>query len=385
MNFWFLLSIIDWVLFVPILFTVMYFTVFSIASLFSSHPHIPVSKRQNRFIVFIPSYRSDDTILSAVRAILGQTYPQRLFDVVVISDHQNEMTNFYLAQYPVTLLTPDFEHSSKSRSLIYAVNNLPQFKIYDVAVILDSDNVVLPEFLTQLNDAYETSGTKSIQVHRVCKDRNSPAIALGAIFEEINNSVFRRGHITLGLSSALSGGGMALDFEWFKKNIALTHGKCEDKELEALLLRDSIYVDYFDSILVFYEKNFSTKSLNFQRDRWNKKQSQTVFHNLKYVPFAIINKQYNFIDKMIQWILVPRTVMMTIILLMSVLLPFIYFSMAVKWWVLASFICFIFALATPDYLIDKNWNKMMLQTPRVIFASIYRYVHAVLSKKRVNR
>lgn len=385
MNFWFLLSIIDWVLFVPILFTVMYFTVFSIASLFSSHPHIPVSKRQNRFIVFIPSYRSDDTILSAVRAILGQTYPQRLFDVVVISDHQNEMTNFYLAQYPVTLLTPDFEHSSKSRSLIYAVNNLPQFKIYDVAVILDSDNVVLPEFLTQLNDAYETSGTKSIQVHRVCKDRNSPAIALGAIFEEINNSVFRRGHITLGLSSALSGGGMALDFEWFKNNIALTHGKCEDKELEALLLRDSIYVDYFDSILVFYEKNFSTKSLNFQRDRWNKKQSQTVFHNLKYVPFAIINKQYNFIDKMIQWILVPRTVMMTIILLMSVLLPFIYFSMAVKWWVLASFICFIFALATPDYLIDKNWNKMMLQTPRVIFASIYRYVHAVLSKKRVNR
>ena len=144
-------------------------------------------------------------------------------------------------------------------------------------------------------------------------------------------------------------------------------------------------MDYFDSILVFYEKNFSTKSLNFQRDRWNKKQSQTVFHNLKYVPFAIINKQYNFIDKMIQWILVPRTVMMTIILLMSVLLPFIYFSMAVKWWVLASFICFIFALATPDYLIDKNWNKMMLQTPRVIFASIYRYVHAVLSKKRVNR
>lgn len=385
MNFWFLLSIIDWVLFVPILFTVMYFTVFSIASLFSSHPHIPVSKRQNRFIVFIPSYRSDDTILSTVRAILGQTYPQRLFDVVVISDHQNEMTNFYLAQYPVTLLTPDFEHSSKSRSLIYAVNNLPQFKIYDVAVILDSDNVVLPEFLAQLNDAYETSGTKSIQVHRVCKDRNSPAIALGAIFEEINNSVFRRGHITLGLSSALSGGGMALDFEWFKNNIALTHGKCEDKELEALLLRDSIYVDYFDSILVFYDKNFSTKSLNFQRDRWNKKQSQTVFHNLKYVPFAIINKQYNFIDKMIQWILVPRTVMMTIILLMSVLLPFIYFSMAVKWWVLASFICFIFALATPDYLIDKNWNKMMLQTPRVIFASIYRYVHAVLSKKRVNR
>ncbi|MGN0220645.1 MAG: glycosyltransferase [Prevotella sp.] len=382
MNFWYILSIIDWVLFIPITFTVIYITVFSIASLFSSHSSIPVSKRQNRFIVFIPSYRSDDTILSTVRAILGQTYPQRLFDVVVISDHQQELTNFQLAQYPVTLLTPDFSHSSKARSLIYALNNLPQFKIYDVAVILDADNVVMPEFLAQLNDAYETSGTKAIQVHRVCKNRHSPIVALGATFEEINNSVFRRGHITLGLSSALSGSGMAFDFEWFKENIVLTRGKCEDKELEALLLRDSIYVDYFDSILVFYEMNFSIRSLNLQSDKRNKKHFKTVLHNLKYVPFAIINKQYNFIDKMIQWILVPRTVMMTVILLMSVVLPFIYFSVVVKWWVLASFICFIFALATPDYLIDKNWNKMMLQTPRVLFASIYRHIYSVLSRKR---
>lgn len=384
MDFWLILSILDWVLFIPILLTVMYFTVFSIASLFSNHPHIPASKRQNRFIVFIPSYRSDATILPTVRAILGQTYPQRLFDVVVISDHQNEMTNFHLAQYPITLLTPNFDHSSKSNSLIYAVNNLPQFKIYDVAVVLDADNVVLPEFLSQLNDAYETSGTKAIQVHRVCKDRNTPSIALGAIFEEINNSVFRRGHITLGLSSALSGSGMALDFEWFKKNIVLTRGKCEDKELEALLLRDSIYIDYFDSILVFYENNFSTKSLNFQQDRWNKSQFRTILHNLRFVPFAIINKKYNFIDKVIQWLLTPRTLMMTVILLMSIILPFIYFSMAVKWWILASFICFIFALATPDYLIDQNWNKMMLQTPRVFLTSIYRHIHSVRLKKHLN-
>lgn len=382
MNFWDILSVVDWVLFIPILFTVIYLTVFSVASLFSSHPNIPISKRQNRFIVFIHSYRSDDTILPTVRAILGQTYPQRLFDIVVISDHQQELTNFQLAQYPITLLTPDFSHSSKARSLIYALNNLPQFKIYDVAVVLDADNVVLPEFLAQLNDAYETSGTKAIQVHRVSKNRQSPIVALGATFEEINNSVFRRGHITLGLSSALSGGGMAFDFEWFKENIALTRGKCEDKELEALLLRDGIFVDYFDSILVFYEKNFSTRNLNLQHDRRSKRQFQTVLHNLKYVPFAIINKQYNFLDKMIQWLLVPRTILMAVILLMSVVLPFIYFSIAVKWWAIASFVCFIFALATPDYLIDNHWNSTMLQIPRVLLASLYRRISASLSRKR---
>ena len=159
MIFWKILFIIDAVLFVLMALTVAYMTFFAFASQFVKRPEIPKTKRLNRFIILIPSYKNDDVIERTVKSVLGQSYPQRLFDVVVISDRQSEMTNFRLAQYPITLLTPNFKHSTKVKSLQYAVNNLPQFKIYDLVVVLDADNIVLPEFLDEINNAYEYAGT----------------------------------------------------------------------------------------------------------------------------------------------------------------------------------------------------------------------------------
>src|SRR5574344_2305194 len=249
MDFWWILYIVDGLLFVTVTATVAYFTVFVIASQIKRGTKVVKSKRQNRIIVLIPAYKCDKVIERTVNSVLGQTYPQRLFDVVVISDHQSEITNFKLAQYPITLLTPNFKKSTKGKALQYAINNLPQFKIYDIVVVLDADNIVLPEFLEELNAAYEYAGTKAIQVHRLSKNRDTSSAILDATFEEINNSIFRLGHVAVGLPAAISGSGMAFDFNWFKDNIVKTNAAWEDKELEALLIRQHIYVDYFDHIL----------------------------------------------------------------------------------------------------------------------------------------
>ena len=125
MDFWWILFIIDGLMFAAVLLTVVYFTVFTIAAQFKRETKVIKSKRQNRFIVLIPAYKCDAVIERTVNSILGQVYPQRLFDVVVISDHMNEMTNFKLAQYPITLLTPNFKRSAKGKALQYAINNLP--------------------------------------------------------------------------------------------------------------------------------------------------------------------------------------------------------------------------------------------------------------------
>ena len=111
-DFWTFLFIIDWALFIAVALTIAYMTFFSFCSLFSRSHQVPKAKRQNRFIVLIPSYKNDKNILNTVKSILSQTYPQRLFDVTVVSDHQSEMTNMRLAQYTITLLTPNFEKSS---------------------------------------------------------------------------------------------------------------------------------------------------------------------------------------------------------------------------------------------------------------------------------
>ena len=362
-DFWVILYIIDWVLFVFVAGTVLYLGVFAIASLFNKKTEIPRTKKQNRFVVLIPSYRQDAVIEQTVVSILGQAYPQRMFDVTVISDHQSEMTNMRLAQYPITLLTPNFAESTKAKSLQYAILNLPEFKIYDIALILDADNIVEQDFLLKVNDAFEVAATKAIQTHRISRNRDTTAARLGAIFEEINNAIFRRGHINLGLSSALAGSGVAFEFNWFKSNVMRTKSAGEDKELEALLLRQEIFIDYFDDILVYGEKKRTTMKLNKQRGRWASEQIRNFARNIKFLPGAIFRKQYDLSDKIIQWMLVPRITMMLIILLMSIVLPFIYMTSALKWWLLGALALFFFALATPDYLVNEIWDHTFLKSP----------------------
>ena len=365
LDFWLFLYIIDWTLFVLVAITVIYLGVFAIASLFNRHTTFNKAKKQNRFAILIPSYMQDDVIEHTVVSILGQVYPMRMFDVVVISDHQSEMTNMKLAQYPITLLTPDFEESSKAKSLQYAILNLPEFKIYDIVLVLDADNIVGQEFLTQVNDAFETAATKAIQLHRISRNRDTAAARMGSIFEEINNAIFRRGHIVLGMSAALAGSGTAYDFNWFKANVMKAKTAGEDKELEALLLRQGYFIDYFDHILVYGEKQRTTFKMNEQHSRWAIQQIQNFIRNIRFLPGAIINKQYDLADKIIQWMLLPRTTMVGILMLMSVVLPFIYMTLVIKWWILASLALFFFALATPDYLVDEMWDKTFLRAPFV--------------------
>lgn len=382
MDFWIVLYIIDWTLFAFTAGTVLYLGIFAVSSLFDKSQELKKAKIQRRFIVLIPSYKQDAVIEHTVLSILGQSYPQRMFDVIVISDHQGEMTNMRLAQYPITLLTPNFEESSKAKSLQYAILNLPEFKIYDVAVILDADNIVETEFLSTINDAYENASTKAIQLHRISKNRDTAAARMDAVFEEINNNIFRKGHINIGLSSALAGSGVAYDFNWFKENIMKTKTAGEDKELEALLLRQGIFIDYFDDIYVYGEKKRTTEKLNEQRGRWAIQQIHNVIRNIRFLPGAIFRKQHDLTDKIIQWILIPRTTMMSIIILMSIILPFIYFTLCIKWWLLGAVALFIFALATPDYLVDEMWDKTFLRSPLItLWGKLYTLLPRLISKR----
>lgn len=374
MNYyWDFIFAIDLVLYILVILTVVYMGIFAVASMFNRHSSTPKSLKNNCFIILIPAYKNGPGALRTVQSVLGQSYPQRLFDVTVIADQLDEMSCFQLAQQPVTLLTPRFKKSSRAKSLQLAINNLPQFKLYDVVIILNPGSIVDTEFLHEVNAAYDAAGTKAIQLHCVSQNHDTAPARLSAIFEEVNNSIFRRGHITLGLSAASAGSAMAFDFNWFKQNIMLAKSSFDDKELEIMLLRQHIYVDYFDDIMVFEEKYRLADDFNRQRRRWARSQVTNVLRNICYLPGAILNRHYDLIDKIVQWMLLPRMFLMMFIVIMGAVMPFIYFTLAIKWWLLFAIVLFIFALATPNYLVDNKWDRTFFLIPLI-------YLSALLSK-----
>jgi glycosyltransferase involved in cell wall biosynthesis len=370
MTLWTFFTYIDWILFILVALTVLYLGIFAIASLFPRHSETPKAKKENRFIILIPTYKNGKSVMMTVKSVLGQSYPMRQFDVTVIADKEDEMTLFHLAQQPITLLTPNYEKSSRVKSLQLAINNLPQFKIYDAVIILEAGDVVESEFLQQMNDAYESAGTKAIQAHKLSLNRDTVTARLSAVFEEINNSIFRRGHISLGLPAAMHSSGMVFDFEWFKNYLQVAKPSWADKELEAMLTRQHIYVDYFDTIFVYNEKARQADDFNRAHRSWILSQWKTIFRNIRFLPTAILNRHYDLIDKLLQWMLLPRMIMMLVIIMMCVIIPFIYMSAALKWWALFGVVVLIFALATPNYLVDEKWDRTFFMVPIVLLSSI---------------
>ena len=70
---------------------------------------------------------------------------------------------------------------------------------YDIALVLDADNVIPYDYLSDINDLFANPEVEIVQTHRSAKNLNNDMALLDAISEEINNTIFRLGHAKLGL------------------------------------------------------------------------------------------------------------------------------------------------------------------------------------------
>ena len=358
---WQVLHILDITLWVIILGSVAYVAFFAIISLFyekedriANHA-AALSNKINKFLVLYPAYNEDRVIINAIERFLEQNYPKDHYTVVVISDHMRPETNEHLRTLPITLLTPIFEKSSKAKAMQYAINEVQGD--YDNVVILDADNVVRPGFLSQLNVL--CSVYDAIQCHRCAKNADNDVAVLDGASEEINNTIFRKAHNRLGLSSALIGSGMCFKYELFKNNVFKLKTAGEDRELEALLLHQEIFIKYASEIHVFDEKVSSQDNFQRQRMRWMTAQIQSLFNNLPMIPGAIIHGKINFIDKTIQQALIPRSILIVLLTGISVIITLIVPEWCEKWWILLGVLAVSLFIAIPSQLRIRSFSKVL--------------------------
>lgn len=367
-----IIRFIDYVLFGYALLSVLYLLYFATASRLYRPVSCRKSDKQHRFLILFPAYKEDKVILSAVRSFLHQSYPKDLYEVVVISDRMEESTNHTLRTLPITLLTPHFEESSKAKAMQFAVNQLKGS--YDAVVILDADNVVENSFLEQLNDYYSV-GVKALQTHRMAKNRNTDIAVLDAVSEEINNSIFRLGHIQTGFSSALIGSGMMFDYEWFVAHVDKLQTAGEDKELEVLLLTERVHIHYANETPVYDEKTQKAGAIRQQRRRWMATQFFSLFAHLRHLPGALCKGNKDYADKIIQWCLPPRILLLALIGGCCGLTTLAQADMSLKWWGLLFLLCLVFYLAMPAHLRNAQTGKALLRIPQLALMMIINLFH----------
>ncbi len=356
--------VIQWVLLLYLGGSALYLFWFAFLSIFPLKNLPPVDFKKRRFAVLIPSYMEDEVIFEVAEQALQQNYPKDLYDVVVIADKFKAETIQKLKQYPIILFNENFSMSTKTRALNHALRLLPD-NHYDVAVVLDADNLMEKDFLAKLNNAFSYP-YQAIQCHRVAKNLNTNFAILDAVSEEINNNIFRKGHRKIGLSSALIGSAMAFRYDFFKnlmEDVEVVGGF--DKELELRLLYNNHIIHYLDDAFVLDEKVQNVKVFSRQRRRWLSAQFHYFGkHFLPAIKALILDGNIDYFNKAFQYIQLPRILLLGLLLLISFISLFINpLSLIIGWLTASFFIISALLFATPLRFYNFRTLKALLALP----------------------
>ncbi|AMR27674.1 hypothetical protein A0257_11585 [Hymenobacter psoromatis] len=307
-----LLSGVLYVVGVFLLLNVCYLLFFAIAGHRKLAPLPAVTTAAaRRMCVLMPAYHTDAVILQTAPVAQRHAYAGKA-QVQVIADGLQPATVQTLRQQGIGVVEVVFEKSTKGKALLAALTSLPAAD-YDVAVVLDVDNVMAPGFLNQVNQAF-AAGYRVVQGHRTAKNLDSPFAVLDACNEEINNHIYRQGHASLGLSAALIGSGMAFEYAFVKQlleDIGDTPG--EDKEMDFRILKAGLKIGYLPEAYVLDEKIPNSQAFTTQRTRWLAAQLEFLKKYFWEGPVQLMRGNFEFFDKVLQTLLVPRILLLGIL------------------------------------------------------------------------
>ena len=365
--------------------SLIYVLFFAIAAYFYRFPKIAEDKVLKRIAVLFPCYREDNVIIESIKVALLQDYPKEKFDVIIIADSFLISTLEIIRTLPVLLFEVEIENRTKSKALNYALDHIDES--YDIAVVMDGDNQMSPGFLDKINAVFD-GRTIAVQGHRIAKNSNSSLAILDAISEEICNNIFRKGHRAVGLSSSLSGSGMAFKFDYFKKLMRKnTAVGGFDKEIELELLKEGIAIEFLSEAIVFDEKTNDSKAFVNQRRRWFAAQYFYFRHDFfSSLKLFLFNGNFGYFFKTIQLIQPQRILLLGAVFTFSpafLLLNYflhIHTILSTIWLSLIVMCVFSFGISVPG----KYYSIKTFLALRYLPKGLFLVISSMLQLKGVN-
>jgi len=356
-------------LFVILFLPTLYIFVFATAGLLYKQPPYPKNPVRRKIAVLIPGFKEDDVILEVAHGALLQDYPATSYDIVIVADSFQPKTIELLRKLPIKVIEVKFEKSTKSKALNKAMEQLAD--TYDLAVVLDADNLMATDFLTKVNAAFDKD-YMAVQGHRTAKNVDTNLAVLDAVSEEINNQIFRKGHRVLGLSSAIIGSGMAFRYDFFKNLMTSVNAIGGfDKEIELKMLKNNFKIEYLDDALVYDEKVQKAEVFSNQRRRWLSAQLHYFRQDFGSSLVALIRHgNIDYFDKAIQFIQPPRILLLGAVAIFTTVFMVINYilksdSLILIPWITVALLCiFSFMFSIPRRYYNMNTMKALASLPK---------------------
>lgn len=317
-----LIEILEIILFICFSVNILYLLVFSIASVFGKREkreEKAVSYR--RIAILVPAYKEDRVIMECVESCLRQNYPRDRYDVIVVSDRMKPETNEKLSALPLILEVVHFGNSTKAKALNLAMSHLSG---YDLALILDADNIIAPDYLNQINAAPFTENIVGYQTHRTAKNKNTSLACLDAV------------------------GGF-------------------DRALELTLFKAGKRIGYLPDVYVLDEKIQNHRDFIRQRRRWLSAQTHYLQQFIGDMPGALLDKNWDYCDKLFQQMSIPRLLLLGGTFITALFTSCISWYAALKWWILFGALVVALLIAVPRSLYTVRMLVAFVRLPEIFF------------------
>lgn len=362
-----ILYIINILLFIPFLFYVIYLLIFAVASLKTNQMQFPIAKRPYRFAVIIIIDGAEKEFTDNLQSFINQDYPKSKYDIIVAYNKRySDIIEPVRDQNLIFIQCPD-AMELKSNIINYAMEKISGIyeDSYDVAIIMGINEKVKSNFIRKINRVFY-SGGMTIQTHRLPSNSNNPFSFIASLSEEINNSIFRRGHVQLGFSTSLMETGNAFDFKWLMKNIKKIHSRKISKGLELQLLKENQFVEYLENIHTIIKAPDNLEEYKRVKEGWNSNNDKYLKYKFTNFFKSLAHGNYDMCDKIIQWTMPSRILLPLYILIIGIITFFIDYTWSIKWFTLIFILMLAYYISIPKRFINTNMAKALITIPIII-------------------
>ena len=231
----------------------------------------PKTDKKTKFAVLIPARNESNVIADTLKALTLQDYPKELYDIFVIVKEKNDKTISISKMYDAKALVAE-NQKCKGDALDYAIKHIYENELkYDAFLIFDADNILAPNFLSEMSVAVE-SGYDMGGGYLNSKNWNDGFVASSsALTFRLLGTLTNKGRAKLGVNCIFSGTG------FFIAEHVIAEHKCwpfktltEDYELSLYATQHNLKTTYVETAEFLDEQPTKMKTSIKQRVRWVK-------------------------------------------------------------------------------------------------------------------
>ena len=127
--------------------------------------------------------------------------------------------------------------------------------------------------------------------------------------------------------------------------------------------RQGSHIDYLDDVRVLDEKVQGEGAYYNQRRRWIAAQFYALSSAVRQLPGAILSGNTDYCDKLLQWCLPPRILLLGLVPLWAVVMTVCAPMGSIKWWVAVLLLLLAMAMALPDEQADARLGHALRRMP----------------------